>query len=112
VEGMEMTELVGGWAKKLRITKGTDKFTKHIVDENGDMVAYVYVHDTYNVMFERGIKQVGVWSFYLDPNTVILPKIKKDNRDEVREELSKYFAPKVVDKIFEVADKMFERWGE
>jgi len=107
-----MNELVGSWVNKLRVKNGDSRFKKLITDENGDVVAYVYVFDDYNIPFGRGIKQVGVWSNYLDPNNVILPKITKYNTDDVREELGKYFAPKLVKKILEVADKMFERWGE
>jgi hypothetical protein len=111
VSVMAAVELVGIWVNKLRTKNGTRRFEKHIVDENGDVVAYVYVFDDYNIGFGRSIKQVGVWSHYLDANNVILPKITRYNMDEVREELGKYFAPKLVDKVLEIASKFFERWG-
>jgi hypothetical protein len=108
---MAAVELVGSWVNKFRVIKGTRKFEKHIIDESGDVIARVYIFDDYNILLGKPIKQVGVWSSYLDPDTVVLPKITPYNMDDVREELGKYFAPKLVDKVFEIASKFFERWG-
>jgi len=108
---MAAVELVGSWVNKFKVVKGTKKFEKHITDESGDVIARVYVFDDYNILFDRPIKQVGVWSSYLDRDTVVLPKITPYNMYEVREELGKYFVPKLVDKVLEIARNFFEKWG-
>jgi hypothetical protein len=78
-----------------------------IEDDHGDILAHI----TFNTM-DTPIREVRVWSYWLDVDKIVLPPITPANTSIAYSLLSNYFTPELSMKILEVAKRIFKRWGQ